>query len=367
MENYFFWIAIALSVFPLLLVVIAYQKFYQTRYYYYHYFFLSVILMEIFSIGAVLIFSLDLSPDVGQILFNSFLGDIFLLFLILGLILDSISISPNRFLTLIGIFLSIMPISIIVSKPIEQITDAFSWGIIWNNSILEPQNIVIFILLIFNIIVIMGRILHYFIHNITNGRSIYVWYFITYVLFLFSVILDLISSGITHLFPLIILFLSSLVFLFQYFQDSTAFSIYKGELLYLMLIYKNGLPMFDYDFQQREIVSLVPQKSSSVRFAHIRYLLHSSSVTFEVYAEKSLKSGKIQDFDIKSFNICVYSTMNVQWILISQPNAHNHFKVLKWHARLFEGKFPKELAQMAHGVVATKEMKEYCRKQWEKL
>lgn len=388
-------ISLILTVFPLFSIILSYKRYFQTKYRFYHYFGMLIVITTIFSLGSIILSTLDLPAESAQIWYNLRLTLLFLHFPLIELLLEEISNSKNQIIALISLFLSLIPISIAFSSNIVIKRLNFAWNISWDFEFVAHHNRLLLFLFGINALLVLIKVTILFVNKLSERKDFdsynvkgdndninakgeypikkpsifpYTWLLCFYSLLVLSFLLELLSNGLSIIFPLFVLFLGSFALIVQYFRDPVVFSLYKGELLYILLIFKkNGLPMFDYDFLMNEIVSSVPVKTKSARFAHIRYLLSSSSLNFEIYAGQGLESGFIQKFDIRSFNINIYTSNQVRWILISKPQAHNHFELLKHKAEEFERKFMHELPDLEKGFVATEEMKKFCREQWEKL
>lgn len=154
------------------------------------------------------------------------------------------------------------------------------------------------------------------------------------------------------------------VLIFYYIRNPHIFYFLPGGLTYLILIYQNGLHLFDLDLKSREIVDMNQKDliNESKNFPYNAFF--SSQILLEQGSSIKSPSGSLENLHFKSVKIGIYSSAHIHWVLFSKSDSKRYNQLLKYNAEKFEQKFHKYLELMKHGKVATQDMKDFCKNQW---
>ncbi|MCF2141163.1 MAG: hypothetical protein K9W44_13980 [Candidatus Lokiarchaeota archaeon] len=201
-----------------------------------------------------------------------------------------------------------------------------------------------------------------------NGQIFFIIFlFLTSLIRVILVFVSFFEVNLYLLFVLLYFAFFGITFLLVDSKKKKFLYLFQGDLQYLILIYKNGLPMFDYDFSSQEIITNnEPNQNiqNNQIFANIRYLMYITKANFENFTKKCLDSGQLKDLEIQSVRISIYRTENILWVLFTKENSNNHFFFLQRNANKFERKYRDDLEKLSIGFVATEEMKNFCKEQW---
>lgn len=139
----------------------------------------------------------------------------------------------------------------------------------------------------------------------------------------------------------------------------------KRELFYflpsaldrIILIYRNGTPMFDFNFKAARIEE--ENESADYReFNFLRNVFYATTlILHETYEKQMHNKELLQHIVFERSQIIYHASDHICWLLITQSNHSIFFRLLERISNRIETAFREELMNMALGVSSSPELK----------
>ena len=159
-----------------------------------------------------------------------------------------------------------------------------------------------------------------------------------------------------------------LILIQVYRKHRELFYFLPGTLERVILIYKNGVGLFDYSFITRQIESAKGDEREIGEYHLLRNLFYATTTVLDDTFQKQVQKDEgLQNIQFGKSQIIYHASANIRWLLISRSNHSTYYNLLVKIADKIEKEYPQEIKRIETGIMELEKLEAATKAEFAKL